>query len=237
MANYADKLKNPKWQRKRLEIFQRDSFKCQLCDDDATTLAVHHKRYISGKDPWDYDNNLLITLCEKCHQKIHPGKSVSKSVYSPVITEKTQILISDKDAKKDVQKSIPPVSFGILSKIRQEVVNRMAYEEKQLLLPVAITIELLEENWKLMTENLRIRKRPSFQSFGIAHLSVIHGKFFEINVFNQFQVDQINLEQDFILKHMYRAFRTQSIGYRVHCYEYDPKVIVNPNLEKIENNG
>lgn len=86
MAKYADKLKDPRWQKKRLEIFNRDGFRCQLCDDDATTLAVHHKRYTSGKDPWDYENNLLITLCEKCHGKIHPEKNTtsgSASVTKP----------------------------------------------------------------------------------------------------------------------------------------------------------
>jgi Leu/Phe-tRNA-protein transferase len=30
-------------------------------------LHVHHKYYESGKEPWDYDERALLTLCESCH--------------------------------------------------------------------------------------------------------------------------------------------------------------------------
>ncbi len=65
---YSEKLKDPRWQKKRLEIFQRDEFTCQRCFDDKSTLNVHHRRYIPGRDPWDYPDYLLITLCENCHE-------------------------------------------------------------------------------------------------------------------------------------------------------------------------
>jgi len=65
---YSTKLKDPRWQKKRLEILQRDEWTCQLCDDTKSTLVVHHKRYIAGREPWDYPNELLITLCETCHE-------------------------------------------------------------------------------------------------------------------------------------------------------------------------
>lgn len=51
---YSDKLKSPKWQKKRLEIMKRDKFACKLCGDTETQLHVHHKEYINGNDPWDY---------------------------------------------------------------------------------------------------------------------------------------------------------------------------------------
>jgi len=66
--SYLEKLKNPKWQKKRLEIMKRDKFKCKLCGDDETTLNVHHLEY-SG-NPWDIDNSKLITLCEHCHNEV-----------------------------------------------------------------------------------------------------------------------------------------------------------------------
>lgn len=65
---YSEKLKNPKWQKKRLQILERDVFTCQKCLDKESTLHVHHKFYTKGKNPWEYDNYVLITLCEKCHQ-------------------------------------------------------------------------------------------------------------------------------------------------------------------------
>lgn len=65
---YSEKLRSPKWQKKRLEILNRDNFTCQECLDKATTLHVHHKTYIKGREPWDYDDFNFITLCEVCHE-------------------------------------------------------------------------------------------------------------------------------------------------------------------------
>lgn len=65
---YSEKLKSPKWQKKRLEIMQRDNFKCRICEDENNTLNIHHILYKKEyKNPWDYPNELLITLCESCH--------------------------------------------------------------------------------------------------------------------------------------------------------------------------
>lgn len=71
MKTYSNKLKDPRWQKKRLEILQRDEFKCRSCKDKDSTLHVHHVKYDSGCDPWDYDNDDLITLCESCHEMWH----------------------------------------------------------------------------------------------------------------------------------------------------------------------
>lgn len=66
--NYYEKLKDPRWQKKRLEIFERDEFQCQSCNSEDQTLHVHHKTYVYGNDPWDYPDINLITLCADCHQ-------------------------------------------------------------------------------------------------------------------------------------------------------------------------
>lgn len=65
---YANKLKNPKWQKKRLEILSRDEFTCQHCQDKEETLHVHHMYYEYGKNPWEYDSASLVTLCSGCHE-------------------------------------------------------------------------------------------------------------------------------------------------------------------------
>ncbi len=69
MNDYLEKLKDPRWQKKRLEILERDKWTCQYCWDEFSTLVVHHKIYLPDKEPWDYPNDLLITLCEDCHNK------------------------------------------------------------------------------------------------------------------------------------------------------------------------
>ena len=68
---YAAKLRDPRWQRKRLEVLERDEFTCQLCCDSTSTLMVHHRYYEGGRDPWDYPMGALVTLCEICHQHEH----------------------------------------------------------------------------------------------------------------------------------------------------------------------
>lgn len=69
MANttYSEKLKSPLWQKKRLEILNRDNFTCVLCSDTETELHIHHNEYISGKKPWEYENDNFQTLCKHCH--------------------------------------------------------------------------------------------------------------------------------------------------------------------------
>lgn len=64
---YWEKLKDPRWQQKRLEIMERDEFTCRHCSSKDKTLNVHHSYYRKGADPWDYESRLLITLCEDCH--------------------------------------------------------------------------------------------------------------------------------------------------------------------------
>lgn len=67
MSSYSEKLKHPKWQKKRLEILNRDKFTCQSCKAEDKTLHIHHFQY-DNVEPWEYENYKLITLCEKCHE-------------------------------------------------------------------------------------------------------------------------------------------------------------------------
>lgn len=65
---YRAKFKDPRWQKKRLEVMERDNFECQYCGSGKTTLNIHHLYYIGNKDPWDYPLSALLTLCEICHE-------------------------------------------------------------------------------------------------------------------------------------------------------------------------
>lgn len=66
--DYLAKLRDPRWQKKRLEIFNRDGFTCQQCFETNEMLDVHHMVYFKG-DPWDTPNEHLITLCHTCHEE------------------------------------------------------------------------------------------------------------------------------------------------------------------------
>jgi len=66
-SEYSKLLLNPKWQKKRLEILERDEFTCQICFNTENTLHVHHCYYSKGRKPWEYEDSSLKTLCADCH--------------------------------------------------------------------------------------------------------------------------------------------------------------------------
>lgn len=68
---YADLLKDPRWQKKRLEVMERAGFKGELCGNDKRELNIHHKRYRAGAKPWEYELPELLCICLDCHQKLH----------------------------------------------------------------------------------------------------------------------------------------------------------------------
>lgn len=66
---YWQLLQDPRWQRRRLEIMERDGFACVNCESEDRTLNVHHKLYRSGAMPWEYEDDVLETLCGPCHKR------------------------------------------------------------------------------------------------------------------------------------------------------------------------
>lgn len=73
---YSEKLKDPRWQKRRLTILERDEWHCQMCFDSETMLVVHHRYYTPGAQPWEYDDDALVTLCDNCHQYEHECQGV-----------------------------------------------------------------------------------------------------------------------------------------------------------------
>jgi len=65
---YADKLKDPRWQKKRLEILNQNDFICQLCYEEGKTVNVHHLFYLPNHQPWEYPNFCYMVLCDDCHR-------------------------------------------------------------------------------------------------------------------------------------------------------------------------
>lgn len=81
-ATYYEQLRDPRWQKRRLEIMQRDEFTCRMCMDTKTTLNVHHKHYHKGRSPWDYGDEELVTLCESCHEGIDDFEKARKEIFA-----------------------------------------------------------------------------------------------------------------------------------------------------------
>lgn len=67
--NYDDQLNDYRWKNLRERILQRDRYKCCSCHKDAQ--EVHHRYYIVGQKAWEYDNDVLVSLCKQCHEEYH----------------------------------------------------------------------------------------------------------------------------------------------------------------------
>jgi hypothetical protein len=110
------KYKDPRWQKKRLEILTRDGFTCQNCKSTENQLHVHHKLYFEDYDPWDYPDYLLITYCCDCHEFIQDEqKIIHKDLIEIfyeldfdfkdiIIKENLYISLNKVPTKKDLQK-------------------------------------------------------------------------------------------------------------------------------------
>jgi hypothetical protein len=85
---YLEKLKDPRWQKKRLEILERDEWMCKRCFDSESTLHVHHLDYEKGKEPWDYNNKQFITICESCHETEHTTRKEYEQTLLSILKSK-----------------------------------------------------------------------------------------------------------------------------------------------------
>lgn len=89
---YSEKLKDPKWQKKRLEVMKRDKFKCCICKKETEELHVHHKSYQFGKDPWEYEPSNFQTLCKTCHCVLEQLKKEKFDIAGCFPREKMRII-------------------------------------------------------------------------------------------------------------------------------------------------
>lgn len=68
-SRYRAYLKSPEWLTLRNQTFERDNHLCVACGHIAA--CVHHRNYsvdtMAGRKPAK-----LVSLCETCHDKIHP---------------------------------------------------------------------------------------------------------------------------------------------------------------------
>ncbi len=82
MSSYSEKLRDPRWQRRRLEIMQLAHFRCEECDAADQTLTVHHRVYRVGAEPWCYPDWELVCLCEQCHRYEHDMPQEERDGYN-----------------------------------------------------------------------------------------------------------------------------------------------------------
>ncbi len=72
MSKWSSAFRDSRWQRKRLEVMERDGWRCTSCGKSAgVILNVHHIHYEAGLAPWEYSLSSLVTWCETCHETRH----------------------------------------------------------------------------------------------------------------------------------------------------------------------
>lgn len=117
---YREKLQNSFWIAKRHWIIRLDNYHCRNCMqpafkkafdakniiregeknpisnrafiiiEDKLELNVHHKYYMEGKEPWEYDDDALITLCPPCHKKEHENNTINVYNKDGIILKETK---------------------------------------------------------------------------------------------------------------------------------------------------
>lgn len=124
---YYELLKDPRWQKKRLEILNRDEFTCQYCGDNESTLHVHHKYYDNKLKPWEYENKFLITFCETCHKDEEDQLKLSFQVFynafrkSPFLAHD---LITLSECFEDMSHDLPHINGVVMSSIKHGLLDK-----------------------------------------------------------------------------------------------------------------
>lgn len=162
---YAEKLKSPKWQKKRLEILNLRGFKCELCNNEEKELHVHHRFYLKGRQPWQYDNDIFQVLCSDCHEKQHKEPN---AIIKEVIPKKYEKLIR-------LIEAIELFDIDNLMFILDENVNVIGANETFRLLSIALNYGWLDN----ALDNIRDKQKIENLEIG---LFMLQNRLEEINL-------------------------------------------------------
>ena len=96
VSTYQDYLHTDLWKEIRARVLKRDRRICQVCKKRAST--VHHRSY-SLKTLRGKDISKLISLCRKCHKKVHFNPKTGKRRPSLDAAEQALQRLLDKPKK------------------------------------------------------------------------------------------------------------------------------------------
>lgn len=108
--SYSDLLKDPRWQRKRLEVMHLANFACEVCGSTTATLNVHHARYVRGRMPWDYSHAELHCLCEACHRSEHGIRTAEE--------ERERLRVLEADVELETWRKANPEGAAMMDRIK-----------------------------------------------------------------------------------------------------------------------
>ena len=126
MSDYSEKLKDPRWIEAASRIRDRDQNMCVQCGSGGE-VHVHHSHYRQGREPWEYRESDLFTLCRKCHEKNHgielPGPD-TPTASTPLLTDinKLRMVIEGYIhliGLPDIEEPIKPLIFDGIVKAKK----------------------------------------------------------------------------------------------------------------------
>jgi hypothetical protein len=88
--SYSEKLRDPRWQKRRLEFLEKSRWTCRKCHVSTKELHVHHRVYRKGYQPWEYEDTDMSVLCTDCHTRVEDAREqcyVLLSNYAEVFDE------------------------------------------------------------------------------------------------------------------------------------------------------
>lgn len=75
-----EERRTPEYYRWRKSVYERNNYTCQICGQRGGELNAHHIKLFSKDIEKRIDINNGITLCKKCHKKVHGGKICLKGL-------------------------------------------------------------------------------------------------------------------------------------------------------------
>lgn len=121
-ATYKEKLLDPRWQRLRLEVMQRENFTCQYCANTKQTLNLHHLRYAESGNPWDVSKNDLLCLCQDCHYVLHVLEKET-SLFSILMNEILFFSVISMDNNSDIKILVQTANKRIIDAYPKKLYN------------------------------------------------------------------------------------------------------------------
>lgn len=96
MMSEAEFLNTQRWKRKRAKILKRDGYLCQECKrygrrkggEPVPAVLVHHIQHYEEHPELALADDNLVSLCEGCHNKMHPERGGLRRSSPPRYGEK-----------------------------------------------------------------------------------------------------------------------------------------------------
>lgn len=117
---YKEKLRDPRWLKKREQLLLRRGEKCQSCQS-SKHLTIHHGYYRPQGAPWNYEDDTLWVLCWTCHERVQN-----------TLTEIHQLIgCVHPDSYSEIQSRIGDATFEHRYGISQEELKEILQEVKE----------------------------------------------------------------------------------------------------------